>query len=409
MSKSTDTLLFAPGPSGWELWTCAAGGTPVLSQTTEFSAAGDLADLPGGDVLLLFPARAVTAVPMQVASTDESLFPDLAALHAERLGLRSDPFAGQLTDTFPVASRAESTVLLSVFLKAPGEGELPVRGPRQFDVSARAFPLAGNAIGVWREFGRWVFSIFQEGKLLYFQATGNDAPEPDEALAREIRFALAQIAMQGIDAQPSRAIIWEAGEVAQFAAALRVPVEVQPKPAPVFPEPPSKLLPADVRAARRAAEKKRHLMLGAMALGMLYLGVLGWFGYGLWKTHTETKELTRLAADAAPESERYTGHVAQWDELAPAIELRNNPVDLLLRVASCIPPNSGLRLKNADVSGTEIKLAGEAPTLQAVNSFSLRLNNHNDLAHFQWQTPQPNQSTRGWDFSFTANVPAAQP
>ena len=114
----------------------------------------------------------------------------------------------------------------------------------------------------------------------------------------------------------------------------------------------------------------------------------------------------RLALAAAPEGEAYALHDAKWTELANAIELKNAPVDILSRVASCIPPNSGLRLKTADISAGEIKLIGEAQQLQAVNTFSLNLEKNNDLAQFDWQTPEPNQSTRGWEFVFSGEIPA---
>jgi hypothetical protein len=140
---------------------------------------------------------------------------------------------------------------------------------------------------------------------------------------------------------------------------------------------------------------------------VLYLGIIGWFGYSLWKDSAETKVLIAQADEAAPEIEAYTFHMAKWDELAHAIQLSNSPVDILSRIAGCIPPNSGLRLKTADISATEIKLIGEAPQLQAVNTFSLNLDKNNDLAQFEWQTPEPNQSTRGWEFVFSAEVPAA--
>ena len=83
-------------------------------------------------------------------------------------------------------------------------------------------------------------------------------------------------------------------------------------------------------------------------------------------------------------------------------------MDILFRVASCIPPNSGLRLKTAEISATGIKLQGEAPQLQAVNSFSLNLSKSNGLTQFIWQTPEPNQSKRGWEFVFTAEVPSSE-
>lgn len=413
MSKTTDNVLLVPGESGWEIWTGqTAAAAFTLHAATAVERAGDLADLPAGDLLLLFPVKSITAIPMRVSSDDEALFPDLAALHAERLGLRPDPMAGQLTDLFVIAREAENTALVSIQLRAPGEGEMPPRGPKSFDVSARAYPLTGDALAVWKEFGRWVFALSHQGNLVYCQATSGTSAAPDEALAREIRLALIQLSLQGLEIEPARIVLWTSSEnpsAAALTAAFKAPVEISPRPAPVLPHPLSKLLPADVRAARREAQRRQTLLLGVAAIALIYLGVVGWFGYGLWKDGSETKNLLKQAAAAAPEGEAYALHIAKWDELAHAIELTHSPVDILSRIAACIPPNSGLRLKTADISATEIKLIGEAPQLPAVNTFSLNLGKNNDLSQFKWQTPEPNQSTRGWEFVFSAEVPSAQP
>lgn len=407
MSKSTENVLLIPGESGWEIWTGQSDAEYTLHSATAAVLASEITDLPGGEVLLLFPVKSVTAVPMRVASDDEALFPDLAALHAERLGLRPDPMAGQLTDVFVIAREAENSALVSVLLRAPGDEEMPPRGPKGFDISPRAFPLGGDALAIWNEFGRWVFSLYHQGNLVYCQATSCSSPSPDEAFAREIRLALIQLSMQGLEIEPTRIALWTSApgvSPAALNAAFRAPVEILPRPAPVLPEPLSKLLPADVRAARRAARRKQNIMLGAAAVALLYLGVIGWFGYGLWKDSSQTKKLLVMAQEAAPEGAAYSQHIAKWDELAFALDLNYSPVDILRRVAQAIPPNSGLRLRTAEISGNEIKLIGEAPQLQAVNSFSKNLGKSNDLTRFSWQTPEPNQSTRGWEFVYTGEV-----
>lgn len=411
MSKTTENVLLVPGEAGWEIWTGQAEGGFTLHAATGLSDAGAIREMPAGDLTMLFPVRSLTAVPMRVASDDDALFPDLAALHAERLGLRPDPMAGQLTDVFVIAREAENTALLSVFLRTPGDGDLPVRGPKGFDISARAFPVAGDALAVWKEFGRWVFAVFHQGKLVYCQATAVDSSHPDDSLAREIRLSLIQLGMQGLEIECERVLVWSADptlDVSALRATFHAPVEIQARPVPVPPAPLSKLLPADVRAARREALRRRNIMLGVAAVVLLYLGLLGWFGYGLWKGMSETKALLAQAEEAAPEGEAYSLHIAKWDELANVIDLTNSPVDILKRIADCIPPNSGLRLKIADISATEIKIQGEAPQLQAVNTFSLKLSKNNDLSKFTWQTPEPNQSTRGWEFNFTAEVPVVE-
>lgn len=411
MSKSTDHILIVPGESGWEIWASHGDGAFVLHSATQIPHPAELVEIPSGDLTMLFGVKSVTAVPLRVTSDDAALFPDLAALHAERLGLRADPMAGQLTDVFVVAREAQNTALLSVFLRAPGEGDLPLRGPKSFDLSARAFPVTGDTLAVWKEIGRWVFGVFHQGNLVYCQATAVDAAQPDESLAREIRLSLIQLAMQGLDVEPSRVVVWSSNEAmnpAALSTAFKMAVDVLPRPAPVLPDPLSKLLPADVRAARRAALRRRNTILGIAAVGLLYVGLIGWFGYGFWKASSETQSLLLKAQQAAPEGEAYAQHIAKWDELAFAIDLNNSPVDILSRIHTCLPPNSGLRLRTAEISPLEIKLTGEAPQFQAVKTFSLMLSKNGDLAKFTWQTPEPSQSTRGWEFVFSGEVPVVE-
>ena len=411
MSKSIEQSLLVPGESGWEIWTRQGDEPFALRSPGVSTRAGEITDIPAGELTMLFPVKSLTAVPMRVTSDDDALFPDLAALHAERLGLRPDPMAGQLTDVFVVARDEENTALLSVFLRSPEEGELPKRGPKGFDISPRAWPVAGEALAIWMEFGRWVFAIFHQGKLAYCQATAVDAAQPDAALAREIRLSLMQLAMQGLHFEPSRVIVWTAKEnidTGEIKAAFNTRIEQAPRPVPVLPDPLSKLLPADVRAARKVALRRRNITFAAAAVLLAYLGLIGWLGYGLWQTSSQASKLLAEAQRVAPEGEAYALHIAKWEELSQAIDLTHSSVDILQRIASCIPPNSGLRLKTADISATEIKLQGEAQQFQAIKGFSLSLSKNNDLAHFTWQAPEPNQSTRGWEFNYTAEVPRAE-
>jgi hypothetical protein len=408
VSKTNEHVLLVPGESGWEIWNrpSAAEGFSLLI-ASENEHALDLAGIPQGDLQMLFPVRSITAVPMKVASDDESLFADLAALHAERLGLRPDPMAGQLTDTFVIAREGENTALVSLFLKSPGDTDLPKRGPKGFDVSPRAWNVKGDALAIWKEFGRWVFAVYHDGRLVYCQATTVSSHSPDANLAREIRLSMLQLSIQGMDVEPDRILVWsDQQDISDKALAeiSKARVEIARRPTPVLPDPPSKLLPADVRAARRTALKRRNITLAAAAVALIYLGIIGWFGFGLWKDMGETKKLLQQATAAAPEGEAYALHVAKWDELAQAIDLNQAPVDILYRISRSIPPNSGLRLRTAEISALEVKLIGEAQQAPAVNQFSLALTRNNDLAAFTWQTPEPSQSTRGWEFVFTGST-----
>lgn len=404
MSKSTDQTLIIPGERGWEIWSRQDNGPFSLREATQVTRAADIPNLPAGELLMCFPVKAVTALPMKVASDDDSLFDDLATLHAERLGLRPDPMAGQLTDLFVIERQAESAILLEILLRAPREGEMPQRGPTGFDISPRTLDAQNHALILWKEFGRWVFALHSDGKLLYCQATSNDSDIPDESLAREIRLSLIQLEIQGIQAPIPSAVVWSENPhlaTRAFAAAMRSDVSVAPRPIPAWPSPSSRLLPADVRAARREAAKKRTIIFAASAAALAYLAIIGWLALGVWRDATETKRLQAIVDAAGPQGQAVATHYEKWDELALALDLNHDPIDILSRIHRSIPPNTGLRLRTAEVSADQVNLVGEAQQPPPVSQFSLALTRNNELAAFTWQNPAPSQSTRGWEFRFT--------
>jgi hypothetical protein len=412
MAKNNSVHLLVPGESSWEIWSAAAAEPAALHSSHPVAKPSEIEKFPPGELVFFFPVKTFTAIPLHVNTGDNTLFPDLAATHAERLGLRPDPFAGQLTDIFPIFINSEQSTLLSVVLRTPQSEDLPLKSPSAFDLSPRSLPASGNALTLWRELGQWVFAIHLGGKLLYCQATTSSGPSPDPSIIREIRIALAQFSMQGIEATPDHAIIWSSDpdtETSRLSGSLDIPATLALRPAPALPAPPSALLPADVRAARRAARKRQNITAAIAAVSILYLGTIGYLAFQLWQTHSTTQRLLTQVRQVAPEGEAYALHIAKWDELEHGINLNYNTVDILHRVARSIPPNSGLRLRTADISPTDIRLIGEAPQAQAVNQFSVNLSKNNDLLAFTWQTPEPRQSARGWEFVFTGTNQSVAP
>lgn len=403
MAKTNNQHLLIPGETEWEIWTLAPDGSTSLESSHPVTTASEITKFPNGDLIHLFPVKELTAVPMHVPSGDTSLFPDLAETHAERLGFRPDPFAGQLTDIFPVFVNSENSTFLNVILRNPQDGSLPTKSPKAFDISPRAFTVQGNTLSLWRELSAWVFAIHREGKLIYCQATSSTGSSPDTSLIREIRIAIAQLSMQGIDAAPSKATVWSADpetETQALSQGLSLQTDLLPRPGPTVPSPPSKLLPADVRAARRAALKKRNITLAIAAVALIYLGTVGYLAFGLWKTHTEAQKINAEVDRVAPEISAFEVHITKWDELAYALDPDYSTVGILSRIAKSIPKNSGLRLKTAEISPVEIILIGEAPQPAAGNQFSLNLKNSNDLLDYKWDFQAPRQTNTGWEFKF---------
>ncbi|BCU79029.1 hypothetical protein llg_37440 [Luteolibacter sp. LG18] len=405
--------MLVPGETGWEIWSGSSATGFTLLSTAPTARAGEITGLPSGDVILLFPVRALTALPLKVNTEDASLFPELAAMHAERQGLRPDPMAGQLTDQFVVAKDGENSTLLSVVLRTPGDGEMPARTPKEFDLSARAVPYQGDSLVLWREFGRWVFAVSVGGKLAYCQATGIEGPAPDGAVVREMRLALIQMSLQGLDCRAERVVVYDSAQppVGALETAFGIPVQIFPKPAPVLPDPRSHLLPDDVRAARKHAQRRRQMIAAAALVGIAYLGTLGWFGYDYWMKDRKVSQLRAEAGKVAPQRMAYQQHVAKWDELESVVDLGKSPVELLYRVVSSIPSSGGgaggVRLKSADIDGNEIKVVGQAPQPGPVKQFDLALHKSDQLSAFTWENQEPAQTNKGWDFVFTGRTAQA--
>jgi hypothetical protein len=412
MAKSNSTYLLIPGETEWEIWSITPNQAATLHASHPVKHPSEIANLPAGDLIFFFPVQAFTALPLRVQTGDSSLFSDLAATHAERVGLRPDPLAGQLTDIFPISTSAEESTLLYIVLRNPTAEALPSKSPKAFDLSARAFPNSGNSLSLWRELNQWVFAIHHEGKLLYSQSTASTGASPDANLIREIRIAIAQLSMQGIEIKPDKAIVWSHDsqtQTSELAKALTIRVELSPKPAPSLPEQLSSLLPADVRAARRAARRRQNTIFTIAAVALFYIGAIGYLGFDLWKTHSFTQKLKERAAIISPARKSFALHIEKWDELEYGISREYNTVDILHRISKCIPANSGLRLTTADIQPNEIRLVGEAPQSQAITQFSLNLKKSNDLTHYRWEDGRPRQSNRGWEFTFVASAPQATP
>ena len=412
MSKQQETSLLVPGPRGWEIWKQAATGGFVVQSADGPARASDLAGLPGGNLAMLFPVRGMHALPFKASSSDESLFEDLAAMHAERLGVRADPMAGQLTDTFVVTKDGDSATLLCIVLKSPGDGDLPPRSPKEFDVSPRAYQVQGEAVAAWKEFDRWVFAFYRQGKLLYSQATSSSGPSPDASCLREIQLALSQLSIQGLALRPDVVHVWSTdGDAGSLASGLGVPARVSPRPDPVLPQPHSKLLPADVRAARRAQRERQQKVAAGAVMLVAYLGLAGWFGYGLWKDKDRAAKLKAEAESILPAADRlaYEEHKAMWNELDLAVDMNKAPVDLMSRVAKAIPPNTGLRLKTAEINAGQIKLVGEAPQAAPISLFSVNLGKPaTGLDQYKWDNSQPTNSNKGWSFVLTGATEDAE-
>ena len=274
---------------------------------------------------------------------------------------------------------------------------------------------------MWRELGRWVFALAQEGQPLHFQALATN--NLGEDAGREIKVTLSQLQIQGLIARaPKHCFVWIGdGEPAPLGDELEAlgkgfggTATVASKPAPVLPVRTSHLLPADVRAERVAKRKKQQTTLAVVAGVLVYVGLIGWAGWVLLEEKKKVAKIQGEYEQVAPLVEGINSHTQKWDELQPVTELKHWPVELMLNCSKA-RPDQGLRLVRAEVhnqlnitdqGGMElvrnIRLQGKADELDQVNTFNLNLKGSDDLRDYFWETPPAVEDTKSgrWGFIY---------
>jgi hypothetical protein len=410
VSNKGDVIVLVPGVAGWEIWEGPPPSGLQRKEVTLLSRAGDLEGLPAQDVVFFFPVKDATVMPFKTTTADESLFADLALMHSERMGVRIDPGAGQLIDQFVMEKAEDSAVLTTVVLRAPVDGDLPLRSPKEFDYAPRAYHFDGDGIATWKELGHWVFAFYQKGKMLYAQSTSNDAEHPDETLLRDMRLAQVQLTFQGIQFTPDKILVWhpdgELGEAGALANAYGFPASVGRRPDPTLSMEPSKLLPADVHAERRERAKKQQLTAALSLVALVVVGLLGWVGWKFYQDINATKALMARAKAVEPEVLAFQDHKAKWNELGPVVDQDQWPVENLLRITRSMPqPKGVVRFTEATINANEIRIKGNADNAPPIGQFSFAINKNEELSRYKFVAPPPNNTSKGWEFTIQGAVP----
>ena len=412
LSSKSENIILIPGAEGWDVWqgTREQGFRSTLENGPEVAA--DLDKLPKGKLIMGFPVREALAVPFKVQTADKAMFDDLADMHLEKVGVRPDIGAGRLTDVFSAGQSDGHTTLLNVVLAAPEDGTMPLTAPQQFDISPRFFPLPGSAVTLWRELGRWVFAISNHGKLTYFQSL--PGAELGMDAVRDIRLAISQLSIQGVELEMDYAKVWTTGHssdpsdemIQSFGKLLGAEVVAESKPRPILPENISRIVPADVRAEQRmrAEKQKRNMLIAAVLL--VYLGLIGYFAYGYWGLSKEVEKQEKELEGVNFAHADIGLFNSDWDELAPMLEDQNWPLNTLYRSTELIPISqvSDVRLKVFEANTERIYLDGEATDIKQASALGEKLKKK--FPNHAWKAPVigTDTKTNRWKFRFEGNL-----
>lgn len=334
-------------------------------------------------------AIAFDSAPFWSLSQDDSA-DDAVALRWESFGLEQEGGA-HLWTHWPVA-RNERQVLVGTLALAPdaaafGKDSI---GADRFEPSALLLPLPVDGIAIWRELGRHVAAFTRGGKLLHLAVLGARVLDADAAF--ELRDVFAALQAQEQLETVSTIRVWAACEN-DFAPQLaclfeEASVTKEKRPDPRVPEAGSALLPAQVAESRRQQRIRQQRLLMLAAAALVYVCFFGAWWLRLQWRQSRLDTATAAVAAQQPEIETIREAQANWLEMEPALDPNLYPLEIYHQIVSLLPPE-GIRLKEFEINGPKIAIAGEAASVNHAMGFADKLKASENLKRYTWNTPVP--------------------
>jgi hypothetical protein len=353
---------------------------PLLSATDEF--------------VLGLPVAAVLAQRFRLPSVDPAEFPEMIRIQIEKVL----PFsAEEVTTDFEVIEQDESeSVVSAVAIRNEQLAEIAAplldRGfiPRQVTVYAaqRASTYApkGNALLIYPEGEMLVYAMTENGKLSLARVFENGNGEQLQLELPQLRMSAE---LQGINASFPNVLLDESCYQMRAAVEgiLSSPTEivgVELPPASVK----LNLLPESWRrrrsqSIRQAEWRKRLVWIGGAYVALVFL----LFAY-LGLLRFQIGRLESRVANDAPETQFVRSTEANWKALAPAIDARYYPVEILLHLFESLP-SPEVRITTYNQSARQVAVDGEANTTALAYQFIEKIKKNPDLRVFQFDMAAP--------------------
>jgi hypothetical protein len=346
------------------------------------------------DLVLGLPLTAVLAQRFHLPTGDPAEFQEMIRIQVEK----ALPFSpDEVTTDFEVIEQNESgSVVSAVAVRNERLAEIaePLlkRGyiPRQVTVYAaqRASTYApqGNALLIYPEGETLVYAVTENGKLSLARTLES---EDREQLQLELPQLRLSAELQGISSSFPNVLLDEKchglrDTVQGILASPPEIVGVELPPAPVK----LNLLPESWRRrrlqlARELEWRKRLLWAGSTYAGLVFilLVYLGFMRIGIGR-------IERQIARDAPKTEFVRATEANWKALAPAIDSRYYPVEILLHLFESLP-SADVRIIAFNQSARQISVDGEANTAALAYQFMENIKKKPELHVFQFDMVAP--------------------
>jgi hypothetical protein len=345
------------------------------------------------DVVLSLPVAAVLAQRFRLPTVDPADFPEMVRIQIEK----ALPFsADEVTSDFELIEQNETESVISAVavrnerlaeIAAPllDKGIIPSQVTVYAAQRATTHAPEGRALLIYPEGERLVSAVSENGKVSFARTLDGIAPE-------QLQVELPQLAMsaelQGINSFPNVLLDESCFELKDTVQGiLSSPTElvgIETPPASVK----LNLLPDSWRQRRvqlaKRGEWQKRITLAGGAYAAIFLLFLLYLGY----TRFAIARLDRLIARDAPLTQFIRDTETNWKSLAPAIDPRFYPVEILLHVYESLP-SADVRITAYNQSARQLSIDGEASTAALAYQFAEKIKKNADLQNFRLEMAAP--------------------
>ena len=349
---------------------------------------------PGDDFVLGLPVSVVLAQRLRLPTVESDEFVEMARIQIEK----AMPYSTEemTTGSETISQTEEGSVISAVAVHNDSLSELagPLLShgliPRQVTVyaaqRAATHAPAGSALLIYPEGEAIVCAIAEDGKLSFTQTL--DGADPLQ-LQQDLPQMTLSAELQGINTSFSRILLDES------LYALRDTVEgifavntefmaVEVPPA----ETELNLLPESWRERRTQIAKQTEWRKRLIWAGTAYAALLFLAFIYLFVLKFQISRLDRRIAQDAPRTEFVKATDAHWRALAPAIDPRFYPIEVLQHLSDCLP-SADVRITKFDQSARQISAEGEANSASLAYQFAERVKKKPELQMFQFEMASP--------------------
>ena len=375
-------MRFAQHSSAWE----------VRSLATLDEAAALLQ--PGEDFVLGLPVAIVLAQRLNLPTIDRDEFVEMVRIQIEK----AMPYSTEdmTTDSEVISQTEEGSVISAVAVHNEKLSELAApllsRGliPSQVTVYAaqRAATHApmGSALLIYPESEAIVCAIAEEGKLSFTRTL--DAADPLQ-LQRDLPQLALSAELQGINTSFPKILLDESLYALRdtvegiFAStADLIAVEVPPANTGL------NLLPESWRQRRAQVVRQGEWRKRLLWVGSAYAALLVLFLVYLLILRFEMGRLGRRIERDAPRTEFVKMTDARWRALAPAIDPRYYPIEVIEHLSDSLP-SADVRITKFDQSARQLSVEGEANSAALAYQFADKVKKNPGLQMFQFEMAAP--------------------